>query len=132
MVGEIVPLLTSPGRLGDKLRLVAHRLSVGAGYDIVRFNIPSIVTGDGATTTFARLEDGLVERWDAAQPGTARPLSEQLRESHKPILISDVASSDRYTDEQREILRALGEAALAEHVEWAVMHRQRPLEAGKM
>lgn len=36
------------------------------------------------------------------------------------------------TDEQREILRALGEAALEEHVEWAVMHRQRPLEAGKM
>lgn len=36
------------------------------------------------------------------------------------------------TDEQREILRALGEASLAEHVEWAVMHRQRPLEAGKM
>jgi len=35
-------------------------------------------------------------------------------------------------DEQREILRALGEASLAEHVEWAVMHRQRPLEAGKM
>ncbi|MBN8737161.1 MAG: DUF4231 domain-containing protein [Xanthomonadales bacterium] len=36
------------------------------------------------------------------------------------------------TDEQREILQALGEASLAEHVEWAVMHRQRPLEAGKM
>lgn len=35
-------------------------------------------------------------------------------------------------DEQRRILRALGEASLAEHVEWAVMHRQRPLEAGKM
>jgi hypothetical protein len=35
-------------------------------------------------------------------------------------------------DEQRGILRALGEASLAEHVEWAVMHRQRPLEAGKM
>ncbi len=38
----------------------------------------------------------------------------------------------RDTDEQRDVLRALGEAALAEHVEWAVMHRQRPLEAGKM
>lgn len=36
------------------------------------------------------------------------------------------------SDEKRSILRALGEAALAEHVEWAVMHRQRPLEAGKM
>jgi hypothetical protein len=35
-------------------------------------------------------------------------------------------------EEQREILRALGEAALSEHVEWAVMHRQRPLEAGRM
>jgi hypothetical protein len=34
--------------------------------------------------------------------------------------------------EQREILRALGEASLAEHVEWAVMHRQRPLQAGKL
>ncbi|HEY3519486.1 MAG TPA: hypothetical protein VGK80_00410 [Rhodanobacteraceae bacterium] len=34
--------------------------------------------------------------------------------------------------EQRDILRALGEAALAEHAEWAVMHRQRPLEPGRM
>ncbi len=34
--------------------------------------------------------------------------------------------------EQREILHALGEAALAEHAEWALMHRQRPLEHGKM
>jgi len=29
---------------------------------------------------------------------------------------------------QREILRALGDAALAEHSEWALMHRERPLE----
>lgn len=35
-------------------------------------------------------------------------------------------------EEQREILRMLGETSLSEHVEWAVMHRQRPLEAGKM
>lgn len=34
--------------------------------------------------------------------------------------------------EQRDVLRALGEAALAEHAEWALMHRQRPLEHGKM
>ena len=33
--------------------------------------------------------------------------------------------------EQREILRALGEAALAEHAEWALMHRNRPIEHGK-
>ena len=29
---------------------------------------------------------------------------------------------------KRQILRALGEAALAEHSEWALMHRQRPLD----
>lgn len=32
------------------------------------------------------------------------------------------------TTGKREILRALGEAALAEHSEWALMHRQRPLD----
>jgi hypothetical protein len=34
--------------------------------------------------------------------------------------------------EQREILRLLGEASLAEHVEWALMHRQRPLEHSRL
>jgi hypothetical protein len=29
---------------------------------------------------------------------------------------------------RREVLRALGEAALAEHAEWALLHRDRPLE----
>ncbi len=33
---------------------------------------------------------------------------------------------------QREILRELGEAALAEHAEWTLMHRERPLEQGKL
>jgi hypothetical protein len=32
---------------------------------------------------------------------------------------------------KREILRALGEAALAEHAEWALMHRDRPIEHGR-
>ncbi len=40
----------------------------------------------------------------------------------------DAAGSAR---ERREILRALGEAALAEHAEWALMHRDRPIEHGK-
>ncbi|MFI4968611.1 MAG: DUF4231 domain-containing protein [Lysobacterales bacterium] len=33
--------------------------------------------------------------------------------------------------DQREILRALGDAALAEHSEWALMHRERPLESAR-
>lgn len=35
-------------------------------------------------------------------------------------------------DEQREVLHALGEAALAEHAEWTLMHRERPLERARM
>jgi hypothetical protein len=34
--------------------------------------------------------------------------------------------------EQRQILRMLGEAALAEHAEWTLMHRERPLEHSRI
>lgn len=37
----------------------------------------------------------------------------------------DAAGDD---DQKRAILRVLGEAALAEHVEWTLVHRERPLE----
>lgn len=37
------------------------------------------------------------------------------------------------TDEQiRRVLRTLGDAALAEHAEWTLMHRERPLENSKI
>lgn len=38
----------------------------------------------------------------------------------------------RSHEEQRRILRTLGEAALAEHAEWTLMHRERPLESSKI
>ncbi|MFI4970531.1 MAG: hypothetical protein ACHP7D_10015, partial [Lysobacterales bacterium] len=43
------------------------------------------------------------------------------------------AALDRTHDAaaQREILRALGEASLAEHAEWTLMHRDRPLERAR-
>ena len=34
--------------------------------------------------------------------------------------------------QQQEILRSLGEAALDEHAEWILMHRERPLEMGSL
>ena len=34
--------------------------------------------------------------------------------------------------EKQQILRSLGEAALSEHAEWALMHRERPLEHGRL
>ena len=41
----------------------------------------------------------------------------------------DESQDDR---ERREILKALGDAALDEHAEWILMHRERPLEIGKL
>ncbi len=35
-------------------------------------------------------------------------------------------------EEKRRVLRTLGEAALAEHAEWTLMHRERPLENSKL
>jgi hypothetical protein len=35
-------------------------------------------------------------------------------------------------DEKRRILRILGEAALGEHAQWILMHRERSLEQGEI
>lgn len=45
---------------------------------------------------------------------------------------SAALATTRTAAEQRDILRELGEAALAEHAEWTLMHRERPLEQGKL
>lgn len=41
-------------------------------------------------------------------------------------------AQSRGAEQQRQILRTLGEAALAEHAEWTLMHRERPLEHSKL
>ena len=41
----------------------------------------------------------------------------------------DQSGSD---EERRQVLRTLGEAALAEHAEWTLMHRERPLEHSRL
>ena len=40
--------------------------------------------------------------------------------------------NSRSVEEKRRILRTLGEAALAEHAEWTLMHRERPLDNSKI
>jgi hypothetical protein len=41
-------------------------------------------------------------------------------------------SQCRSDEERRQVLRTLGEAALAEHAEWTLMHRERPLEHSRL
>jgi len=110
MVGEIVPLLTSPGRLADKLRMVAHRLSIGAGYDVVRFNTSAAMPGGaGGVSTYARLPAEFVDAWNEERrrfpDHTLRTLVEQQR---APVLIADLEREVRFTASQRAMLRASG------------------------
>jgi hypothetical protein len=62
-----------------------------------------------------------------------KELIKQYRFMHR-LFTQARAALDRTADagEQREILRLLGDASLAEHVEWALMHRQRPLEHSRL
>ena len=109
MVGEIVPLLTSPGELSDKLRLVAHRLSVAVGYDAVNFALfapePAVPP---VMNTFAPLPKKLLDVWNGEQrkPGHHRHPIRLLVEQGRPIIFDDPQHDQRLTDIERELLRA--------------------------
>lgn len=122
VVGEIVPLLTSPGRLEDKLRLVSHRLSVGAGYDAVNF---ALVSRPGtpvvAANTFARAHEDLVDAWNLTQRESHQlhPVRELLERTRKPIVFDDPWNDERIIPEQRALLKAANlKSAIAVPMLW--------------
>jgi diguanylate cyclase (GGDEF)-like protein/PAS domain S-box-containing protein len=111
MVGEIVPLLTSSGDLNDKLRLVAHRLSVGAGYDGVNFALirPGIEE-PLSLNTFAEMPEQTIEAWNREQHenGWNKDSMRVLAERGRPMILDDLQGDQRLTDKQRELLHATG------------------------
>ncbi|HEV7491283.1 MAG TPA: hypothetical protein VGO25_10785 [Rhodanobacteraceae bacterium] len=78
----------------------------------------SIVAGVRAAYAYKKADKELIKQYRYMQRmfGEARLA---LDRAHGP-------------DDKREILRLLGDAALAEQVEWALMHRQRPLEHNRI
>jgi diguanylate cyclase (GGDEF)-like protein/PAS domain S-box-containing protein len=111
MVGQIVPLLTSLDDLNDKLRLVAHRLSVGGDYDAVDFVLfRSNANTPGGLSTFARLPEELVEAWNRAQRQAAAhtPIRRIQEQTRRAIIMDDPQHDERFTEEQRELMRAAG------------------------
>ena len=111
MVGEIVPLLTSSGDLNDKLRLVAHRLSVGASYDAVNFALlrPGLEE-PFSLNTFAELPEQTIEAWNREhyKIGWDNNQMRLLAERGRPIILDDPQRDQRLTDAERELLRAAG------------------------
>lgn len=110
MVGEIVPLLTSPGALQDKLRLVAHRLSVGAGYDGVNFLIEGL--GDprqASSSAVERVAPSDLDEWNRRQLASDnRRVAALLIRTMKPILIDDIETTELLPEAQRHALTTGG------------------------
>jgi diguanylate cyclase (GGDEF)-like protein len=114
MVGEIVPLLTSPGDLNDKLALVSRRLSAGAGYDAVDFSFFAPTPGPPlAQNTFARVPEELVKAWaqHTIAPATnlePHPIRLLFERALRPIIITDPWNDELLLPAQRDLLRAAG------------------------
>ncbi len=113
MVGEMVPLLTSPGDVDTKLRLVAQRLSVGAGYDAVDFTLFAPTPGAPlATNAFARIPADLLKAWNRLQAEDDSPEPHPLRtyfeRSPRPVIIEDFTNSELVLPDQRTLLAAIG------------------------
>lgn len=101
------------------LAVVASRLPA-AWHDAMLFSV-------GALTLVAAVREAYAFR-------TAdKELVKQYRFMHKIFSNArrrlDAATTDA---ERRSILRALGDAALDEHAEWILMHRERPPEHGRL
>jgi diguanylate cyclase (GGDEF)-like protein len=123
MVGELVPLLTSPGDLKDKLQLVAHRLSVGAGYDGVDFTLFAPEPGvPRSTNAFARLPAELLEAWMEEQRSGGsdpHPIRLLLERTRRPVILQDPQHDERLLEPQRAILQAAGlQSALVTPMLW--------------
>ncbi|TAK58267.1 MAG: PAS domain S-box protein [Dehalococcoidia bacterium] len=113
MVGDLVPLLTSPGEVSSKLRLVAHRLSIGAGYDGVDFTLFADEPGPPvATNAFARASEDLVTRWKQVQAdgssADSHAMRAHLERSRRPVIIDDFDASGLVPLEQCRLLAAAG------------------------
>ncbi len=108
MVGQIVPLLTASGTIEDKLRLVAHRLSVGAGYDAV--NVDVFVRASGLPTarnTFSRVPDEVSDAWQSQQRRMEdEPILRHVKATRCALIVEDPQNDERLTEVQLAVLRA--------------------------
>ncbi len=108
MIGELVPLLTSPGAVDDKLRLVAHQLSVGAGYDGVNFFVEGMTRSRQASTTTDENPDEVEAFHQRQQRTDKRRITALLMQTMKPVIIDDIATTELLPPVQRKALVAGG------------------------
>ncbi|HYM14453.1 MAG TPA: diguanylate cyclase [Dehalococcoidia bacterium] len=112
MIGDLVPLLTSPGGLDEKLRLVGARLSTGTGYDAVDCQIFRSRGPSAQSALHEGTTDELTERWRAEQrsgtDGMQRPINQILAKTRRPVILEDLPSDERLTPPERKVLAQAG------------------------
>ncbi len=108
MVGHIVPFLTSPAQLDDRIKLVAQRISVAAGYDAVNIDIFSQRTGPPNTrNVFAEVSQEVIKAWRGDQrPVEEDPFIQLVLRTRRGITVDDPQNDERLTENQRNALRA--------------------------
>ncbi len=114
VVGEMAPLLTSPGDLDGKLSLIARRLSAMVGYGGVHFSLflPEGQTGAPlAASAFAEVSGNLIEEWNDGQrrqrPGP-HPMRLLLERTRRPVILDDPHHDRNLLQSERDILKAGG------------------------
>jgi GAF domain-containing protein len=114
MVGELVPVLTGTGTLDERLRVVAHRITLGGGYSAVSFEIfergfdPNghATVGENA---FTRAPRELIEEWSEYQrTNSERPANEVILRTRKAVVIDDIQTSDLVSPPMKELLGKVG------------------------
>ncbi len=111
MVGELVPLLTAPGDLNEKLRLVAHRLTVGAGYYVVAFQVVFGPLSEESTAqnVFGLAREETTRTWIRDNRRLwEHPLRPALERAQRPIILDDPQHDERLTANDRKLARAGG------------------------
>lgn len=93
----------------------------------------SVATRDALALTMGILSVVAAVRAAYAYRKADQELVKQYRFMHRIYRNARAAlDASGNWQQKQEILRALGEAALTEHAEWALMHRERPLEHGRL
>ncbi len=112
MVGQIVPLLTSPGDFSEKINRAAKQLSAANGYDSVEFSFYPPEAGTSPPPQIvAQVDEHLLAEWKAEEQrdgSDAYPMRALLERTRRPVMIDDIASDERIPVKRRELLVAAG------------------------
>ncbi len=115
IVGELVPLLVQGQTLDAKLALVASHISSSGRYHAVHFDVydstgnfrdENTTVGSG---TVSDASPDLIDAWVREERSVVNhPVREALERTQRPVILDDVTTDQRLTENERALLGATG------------------------